>query len=187
MIRRPPRSTLFPYTTLFRSHARADPAGEREPREHGAELEHHRLAHERADEVQRHGAGEGVGCLQGEHHTGERRDEEGDRERVHAHTSHLDDGQPAPRRDIREGAAQVGHEMAEAADGLDGVDGPSADALDHGAKLTSHVARCTLPVARCPLPEKAKWPAGLRRPLRVTCRLAVVKSRYAAKLAKAFP
>src|SRR3712207_7074972 len=28
MIRRPPRSTLFPYTTLFRSHADAD---EREP------------------------------------------------------------------------------------------------------------------------------------------------------------
>src|SRR2546427_12964685 len=30
MIRRPPRSTLFPYTTLFRSHggpARADPRG----------------------------------------------------------------------------------------------------------------------------------------------------------------
>src|SRR2546422_6083113 len=29
MIRRPPRSTLFPYTTLFRSeaHPRADPAG----------------------------------------------------------------------------------------------------------------------------------------------------------------
>src|SRR5256712_9495571 len=25
MIRRPPRSTLFPYTTLFRSHARAGP------------------------------------------------------------------------------------------------------------------------------------------------------------------
>src|SRR2546425_7801313 len=24
MIRRPPRSTLFPYTTLFRSHARAE-------------------------------------------------------------------------------------------------------------------------------------------------------------------
>src|SRR2546422_2853469 len=24
MIRRPPRSTLFPYTTLFRSHARSD-------------------------------------------------------------------------------------------------------------------------------------------------------------------
>src|SRR5256885_8470180 len=25
MIRRPPRSTLFPYTTLFRSHARREP------------------------------------------------------------------------------------------------------------------------------------------------------------------
>src|SRR5262249_62311873 len=28
MIRRPPRSTLFPYTTLFRSARRADPGGE---------------------------------------------------------------------------------------------------------------------------------------------------------------
>src|SRR5258705_8336713 len=27
MIRRPPRSTLFPYTTLFRSKSRAAPAG----------------------------------------------------------------------------------------------------------------------------------------------------------------
>src|SRR3712207_6968007 len=27
MIRRPPRSTLFPYTTLFRSDRRADPDG----------------------------------------------------------------------------------------------------------------------------------------------------------------
>src|SRR3712207_7992086 len=27
MIRRPPRSTLFPYTTLFRSHQRAQPVG----------------------------------------------------------------------------------------------------------------------------------------------------------------
>src|SRR5688572_31445399 len=27
MIRRPPRSTLFPYTTLFRSHSRCDPLG----------------------------------------------------------------------------------------------------------------------------------------------------------------
>src|SRR3712207_9122435 len=33
MIRRPPRSTLFPYTTLFRSHAaRAAPFPDREPR-----------------------------------------------------------------------------------------------------------------------------------------------------------
>src|SRR5438445_9420309 len=29
MIRRPPRSTLFPYTTLFRSHRAADAAGDR--------------------------------------------------------------------------------------------------------------------------------------------------------------
>src|SRR2546422_7368007 len=28
MIRRPPRSTLFPYTTLFRSHARGHGAGD---------------------------------------------------------------------------------------------------------------------------------------------------------------
>src|SRR2546426_4956328 len=27
MIRRPPRSTLFPYTTLFRSHVRFEPSG----------------------------------------------------------------------------------------------------------------------------------------------------------------
>src|SRR3712207_6947144 len=32
MIRRPPRSTLFPYTTLFRS------AGERRPRPHGVRM-----------------------------------------------------------------------------------------------------------------------------------------------------
>src|SRR5947209_15102552 len=29
MIRRPPRSTLFPYTTLFRSPGRSDPCAER--------------------------------------------------------------------------------------------------------------------------------------------------------------
>src|SRR5256885_17006163 len=29
MIRRPPRSTLFPYTTLFRSVIRSQPSGER--------------------------------------------------------------------------------------------------------------------------------------------------------------
>src|SRR2546426_12843041 len=31
MIRRPPRSTLFPYTTLFRSRALRDPASGRRP------------------------------------------------------------------------------------------------------------------------------------------------------------
>src|SRR5215467_15796325 len=34
MIRRPPRSTLFPYTTLFRSRARARTAGRRRTRPH---------------------------------------------------------------------------------------------------------------------------------------------------------
>src|SRR5215467_15733784 len=34
MIRRPPRSTLFPYTTLFRSHRRLD---DRRPGGHGAD------------------------------------------------------------------------------------------------------------------------------------------------------
>src|SRR2546423_11993022 len=37
MIRRPPRSTLFPYTTLFRSLGREDRAGER-ARDHDDEL-----------------------------------------------------------------------------------------------------------------------------------------------------
>src|SRR5258708_13846972 len=32
MIRRPPRSTLFPYTTLFRSQRVIDPPGQRVPR-----------------------------------------------------------------------------------------------------------------------------------------------------------
>src|SRR5260370_22539840 len=32
MIRRPPRSTLFPYTTLFRSVIGGEPPGERGPR-----------------------------------------------------------------------------------------------------------------------------------------------------------
>src|SRR2546430_11121064 len=38
MIRRPPRSTLFPYTALFRSHAGADRVGQE------AVIEYHRPA-----------------------------------------------------------------------------------------------------------------------------------------------
>src|SRR5256885_9790036 len=34
MIRRPPRSTLFPYTTLFRSCGRQSSGGESYPRQH---------------------------------------------------------------------------------------------------------------------------------------------------------
>src|SRR3712207_7323844 len=35
MIRRPPRSTLFPYTTLFRSHVLAPPGEESRVLDHG--------------------------------------------------------------------------------------------------------------------------------------------------------
>src|SRR3989454_7281738 len=38
MIRRPPRSTLFPYTTLFRSRHRAPPDGQEERRQHVVHL-----------------------------------------------------------------------------------------------------------------------------------------------------
>src|SRR3712207_8068287 len=40
MIRRPPRSTLFPYTTLFRSEALLDPVGAGDAR-----AERHRVRH----------------------------------------------------------------------------------------------------------------------------------------------
>src|SRR3712207_8382455 len=41
MIRRPPRSTLFPYTTLFRSLRRPGPAGRcGDPRRHGDPEQH---------------------------------------------------------------------------------------------------------------------------------------------------
>src|SRR2546426_7485674 len=49
MIRRPPRSTLFPYTTLFRSHARARDLA---PLEHDAAA---RGALEARDDVQQRG------------------------------------------------------------------------------------------------------------------------------------
>src|SRR3989442_5123503 len=42
MIRRPPRSTLFPYTTLFRSHHA--PLRGRPPAQHGLPDEYRRLA-----------------------------------------------------------------------------------------------------------------------------------------------
>src|SRR5690349_22927070 len=60
MIRRPPRSTLFPYTTLFRSVDGARVAVERE---------HHRsdLGEERGELV----VGHAVGVLRSEEHTSE--------------------------------------------------------------------------------------------------------------------
>src|SRR5256885_12268712 len=56
MIRRPPRSTLFPYTTLFRSSSSAAPVG--------LGFEHQRFIAERTDErliVCRHDDDAGVG------------------------------------------------------------------------------------------------------------------------------
>src|SRR2546426_8996307 len=51
MIRRPPRSTLFPYTTLFRSHARLDHAlHARELHVLGVEHLEHAGAQERSEE-----------------------------------------------------------------------------------------------------------------------------------------
>src|SRR5688572_31095947 len=44
MIRRPPRSTLFPYTTLFRSRARALESDERPPRRSAEGVRHHLAA-----------------------------------------------------------------------------------------------------------------------------------------------
>src|SRR5437762_8967148 len=54
MLRRPPRSTLFPYTTLFRSLARAD----HDPRLQGRKG---RVLREAADAVHRGGPGDGEG------------------------------------------------------------------------------------------------------------------------------
>src|SRR2546430_3973899 len=49
MIRRPPRSTLFPYTTLFRSelarHAIVEEEAHRQPTEHLAGIDEDRDAH----------------------------------------------------------------------------------------------------------------------------------------------
>src|SRR2546427_6746361 len=58
MIRRPPRSTLFPYTTLFRSHdprddegeAREGGHGEQGAFEHGAEYGRSREPRQRSEE-----------------------------------------------------------------------------------------------------------------------------------------
>src|SRR2546426_8649960 len=69
MIRRPPRSTLFPYTTLFRSRARHPvPAGDEGPAERDAP------AGRQADDPVRRRGGGGVGPFgdhRSEEHTSE--------------------------------------------------------------------------------------------------------------------
>src|SRR2546422_6298028 len=69
MIRRPPRSTLFPYTTLFRSlalHERGDRHRDGEERlagPGGANGEHHVVAADRVDDM--------VFAIRSEEHTSE--------------------------------------------------------------------------------------------------------------------
>src|SRR2546426_4301585 len=50
MIRRPPRSTLFPYTTLFRSMPRAEIAGEPGEKRHLDATTARRQRHDRSEE-----------------------------------------------------------------------------------------------------------------------------------------
>src|SRR2546428_14045821 len=50
MIRRPPRSTLFPYTTLFRSH---EPSGDERPDPDGDRRSHPEARDLRVDEIRR--------------------------------------------------------------------------------------------------------------------------------------
>src|SRR2546430_12640748 len=59
MIRRPPRSTLFPYTTLFRSTSRGALSAlvlrlaQFSPREPASPLRHHRTLSRRPDDLRR--------------------------------------------------------------------------------------------------------------------------------------
>src|SRR5256885_11647415 len=75
MIRRPPRSTLFPYTTLFRSQAR---------RRHGPDLRPQGVPE--TDERRRATAQRGAGCLSGQGRDGGVRTR---RRRSEEHTSEL--------------------------------------------------------------------------------------------------
>src|SRR2546427_6955162 len=89
MIRRPPRSTLFPYTTLFRSHEQAGAQDDARDRVHAAD-DDHREHDERIAEVE-------VGRRDEAHHHGvegpaEPDEEVADREREERseeHTSEL--------------------------------------------------------------------------------------------------
>src|SRR2546425_8211836 len=78
MIRRPPRSTLFPYTTLFRSGLGAVGAGEPESRGAGGDIPAHAslyAAHARARRAGAHDGARGVSGVRprqrSEEHTSE--------------------------------------------------------------------------------------------------------------------
>src|SRR3712207_7779270 len=59
MIRRPPRSTLFPYTTLFRSEAEAGAEGEAEDDEESDEGDGDGVTRRRRRRRRKGGAGDG--------------------------------------------------------------------------------------------------------------------------------
>src|SRR5256885_7339053 len=65
MIRRPPRSTLFPYTTLFRSRARGA-GGQREKQDENRSNLHRKALH-----AEMHGGLSDEGCFRSEEHTSE--------------------------------------------------------------------------------------------------------------------
>src|SRR3712207_8611993 len=92
MIRRPPRSTLFPYTTLFRSREVLEQTerGERDADRRGAEEhERHRGGHAAADEEQDVSRAEGrERPALHQQQVGERRHEEEDRKSTRLNSSH---------------------------------------------------------------------------------------------------
>src|SRR3712207_7505758 len=80
MIRRPPRSPLFPYTTLFRSHPLHQPLGV-----YGEEVVHGQGDHPARERVEKAGGVEdGVGGLEHDHE--DRRDR--DRKSTRLNSSH---------------------------------------------------------------------------------------------------
>ncbi len=85
-------------------------------------------------EIQRHGALERVGSLQGEDDAREGGDEQGDRQGVHADAAHLDEGETGPRADVRHGAGEVPQEVAKPAHRFDRGDGAPPDGTNHGRK-----------------------------------------------------
>src|SRR3989442_7434819 len=71
MIRRPPRSTLFPYTTLFRSHpAAADPHGPHERAPQPGRAERARIGH-LGGRYERARRGRAAELVRSEEHTSE--------------------------------------------------------------------------------------------------------------------
>src|ERR1051325_5506600 len=86
MIRRPPRSTLFPYTTLFRSHG--EPAGDREPRPgHGSRVVPADRSEEHTSELQSpYAISYAVFCLKKKRHR-RRRASRKDHESTHVITA----------------------------------------------------------------------------------------------------